>query len=109
VRKKSFQRIKDTVREKTRRTRGDSLECVIADLNRTLRGWFGYFKHARPFTFLRLDKMIRRRLRALLRKHEKRRGLGICRDDHRRWPNAFFANAGLFALHTAWHTARPSR
>lgn len=109
VRKKSFQRIKDTIREKTRRTRGDSLECVVADLNRTLRGWFGYFKHARSRTFQRLDQMIRRRLRACLRKQQKRPGMGICRADHRRWPNAFFANAGLFALHTAWHTARQSR
>ena len=31
VRKKSFDRVKDTIREKTRRRRGDSLECVIAD------------------------------------------------------------------------------
>jgi RNA-directed DNA polymerase len=82
---------------------------VIADLNRTLRGWFGYFKHACPTTFWRLDRMIRRRLRAYLRKQEKRPGLGICREDHRRWLNAFFATAGLFALHAAWHTARQSR
>jgi RNA-directed DNA polymerase len=109
VRKKSFQRLKDTIRDKTRRTRGDSLECVIADLNRTLRGWFGYFKHARPFTFAKLDGMIRRRLRAYLRKQEKRPGLGICRADHQRWTNAFFANAGLFALHTAWQAARQPR
>ena len=109
VRKKSFERVKNAIREKTQRTRGDSLECVIADLNRTLRGWFGYFKHAHPFTFAKLDKMIRRRLRALLRKQEKRPGAGICLADHMRWPNAFFANAGLFALHTAWHTARQSR
>ena len=109
MRKKSFQRLKDTIRDKTRRTRGDSLDCVIADLNRTLRGWFGYFKHARPFTFVKLDGMIRRRLRAYLRKREKRPGLGICRADHQRWPNAFFANARLFALHTAWQAARQSR
>jgi RNA-directed DNA polymerase len=109
VRKKSFQRLKDTIREKTKRTRGQSLAFVIADLNRSLLGWFGYFKHARSRTFTRLDKMIRRRLRALLRKQEKRPGLGICRDDHQRWTNAFFANAGLFALHTAWQAARQSR
>jgi RNA-directed DNA polymerase len=109
VRLKSFQRLRDTIREKTKRTRGQSLEFVIADLNRTLRGWFGYFKHAQPLTFAKLDAMIRRRLRALLRKQEKRPGPGICLNDHRRWPIAFFANAGLFALHTAWHTARQSR
>ncbi|MFZ1102107.1 MAG: reverse transcriptase domain-containing protein [Hyphomicrobiaceae bacterium] len=36
-------------------------------------------------------------------------GLGNSLADCRRWPNAFFATAGLFALHTAWHTARQSR
>jgi RNA-directed DNA polymerase len=109
VRKKSLTRLKDTIREKTKRTRGDSLECVIADLNRTLRGWFGYFKHASPHIFIRIDKMIRRRLRSFLRKQEKRPGFGRCREDQQRWPNAFFAQAGLLALHTAWLTARHSR
>ena len=46
VRKKSLIKLKDSIREKTRRTRGDSLALVIADLNRMLRGWFGYFKQA---------------------------------------------------------------
>jgi RNA-directed DNA polymerase len=108
VRLKSLQRLKDTIREKTKR-RGQSLEYVIADLNPTLRGWFGYFKHAHPFIFSTLDGLIRRRLRALLRKQEKRPGMGLCLADHRRWPNAFFANAGLFALHAAWQTAGQSR
>ena len=31
------------------------------------------------------------------------------RHDHQRWPNAFFAQAGLLALHAAWQTARHSR
>jgi RNA-directed DNA polymerase len=54
--------------------------------------------------------MIRRRLRALLRKQARRRpSVGNRLVDHLRWPNAFFANAGLFALHTAWQTARQSR
>ncbi len=80
-----------------------------ADLNRSLRGWLGTFKQAHPTTFSDIDKMIRRRLRGLLRKQEKRPSAGYCRDDHRRWPNAFFATAGLFALHTACQTARQSR
>jgi RNA-directed DNA polymerase len=50
VRKKSLDRLKDSIREKTRRTRGDSLACTVADLNAMLRGWFGYFKHAHPRT-----------------------------------------------------------
>lgn len=109
VRKKSLTRLKDSIRAKTKRTRGDSLACIVADLNRTLRGWFGYFKHAHPRTFTMLDKFIRRRLRSFLRKQDKRPGFGRCRADHQRWPNAFFAQAGLLALDTAWQTARHSR
>jgi len=109
VRKKSLDRFKEKVREKTRRTRGDSLACIIADLNPMLRGWFGYFKHAHRRTFEGMDGLIRRRLRAILRKQAKRPGFGKCLNDHQRWTNAFFANEGLFALHTAWHLARNPR
>jgi RNA-directed DNA polymerase len=109
VRKKSLTRLKDNIRSKTRRTRGQSLARIIDELNPMLRGWFGYFKHAHPYTFIALDKLIRRRLRSLLRKQEKRPGFGKCQADHQRWPNAFFAQAGLLALHTVWQTARPSR
>jgi RNA-directed DNA polymerase len=109
VRKKSLTRLKDCIRDKTRRTQGQSLKRIVANLNPMLRGWFGYFKHAHPSTFIALDKLIRRRLRAILRKQEKRPGFGRCRADHQRWPNAFFAQAGLLALHTAWAEARHSR
>lgn len=109
VRKKSLMRFKDRIREKTGRTRGDSLARVIADLNPMLRGWFGYFKHAHRHTFRALDQMIRRRLRAILRKQEKRPGVGLRRADHQRWPNTFFAEAGLLALEQAWQAARHSR
>ena len=43
VRKKSLKAFKDKVRAKTGRTRGVSLERIIAELNPMLRGWFGYF------------------------------------------------------------------
>lgn len=109
VRKKSLDKLKETIRVKTRRTRGQSLRVIVADLNRTLRGWFAYFKHAHPRTFEDLDTMIRRRLRAILRKQQGRPGVGNARVDHQRWPNAYFAKAGLFALHTAWQSARQSR
>jgi len=110
VRKKSLDRFKDSIRAKTRRTRGQALAVIVVDLNRLLRGWFGYFKHAHPYTFRPLDQFIRRRLRALLRKQTLRRpGMGLSVADHQRWPNTFFAEAGLLALHTAWQTARHSR
>jgi RNA-directed DNA polymerase len=109
VRDKSLQRFKSSIRERTRRTSGKSLQRLIADLNPLLRGWFGYFKQAHPFTFERLDRFIRRRLRAVLRKQSKRPGFGRCRADHQRWPNAYFAAAGLFALYPAWQAERNSR
>jgi len=109
VRKKSLQRFKDGIRAKTRRTRGASLARVVDDLNPMLRGWFGYFQHAHSSTFRQLDGFIRRRLRALLRKQEKRPGLGRCLADQQRWNNAFFAAAGLFALYPAWQAARHPR
>jgi RNA-directed DNA polymerase len=109
VRKKSLTRFKDKIREKTGRLRGESLARVVESLNPMLRGWFGYFKYAHPSTFTALDGFIRRRLRSMLRQQQKRPGFGRCLADHQRWPNAFFAQAGLLALHTAWQTARYPR
>ncbi len=109
VRKKSLKAFKDRVRAKTGRSRGVSLGRIIAELNPMLRGWFGYFKHVVPSELRLLDGFIRRRLRAVLRKQEKRPGFGRCPDDHQRWPNAFFASSGLFTLSTARYQARQSR
>jgi hypothetical protein len=72
VRSKSLKGIKDKIRAKTRRTRGDSIENIIADLNPTIKGWFEYFKHSHYYTFSSLDGFIRRRLRAILRKQRWR-------------------------------------
>jgi RNA-directed DNA polymerase len=99
-RKKSLQKLKDAIRSKTRRTNGRSLPAIITDVNATLRGWFGYFKHSQPSYFHQLDKWTRMRLRSILRKrrHLKGRGRG---SDHQRWPNIFFEKHGLFTLKTA--------
>ena len=109
VRRKSLRAIRDRIRMRSKRTRGDSLARIIADLNPTLRGWFNYFKHAHPMTFSGMDGFVRRRLRAILRKQEKRPGMGRCRDDHQRWPNKFFATQGLFTMVTARELASQSR
>ena len=76
VRPKSFKALREGIRIKTKRTRGDSLAKIIADLNPMLRGWFNYFKQAHPMVHELIDGFIRRRLRALLRKQEKRPGMG---------------------------------
>ena len=99
-RRKSLDKLKDTIRGKTRRTNGDSLQAIIEDVNRTLVGWFEYFKHSHKTTFPRLDKWIRMRLRSILRKRDKQKGRGRGRD-HWRWPNPYFAEQGLYSLVTA--------
>ena len=109
VRKKSLKALKDKLRSKTGRTRGVSLKSIIEELNPILRGWFGYFKQAHRTVFRMLDGFIRRRLRALLRKREKRPGGGRCHADHKRWPNAYFAEHGLFTLSGAHALASQSR
>ena len=100
-RKKSMDKIKETIRHKTRRTSGESMKCMIGELNKSLRGWYEYFKHSHKTTFPRIDSWIRMRLRSILRKRRggKGRGRGA---DHQRWPNAYFANLGLFTV-TAAH------
>jgi len=106
-RKKSLKELKDAVRLKTRRTHGHSLSVIIADVNRTLVGWYGYFKHSHG-SCEDLDAWIRTRLRALLRKRagfRRRRRTA----DHLRWPNRFFAAQGLFSLAQTHAAARQSR
>ena len=109
VRRKSLKAMRDRIRSRTGRTRGDSLRSIIAELNPVLKGWFGYFKHAHPWTFDGMDGFVRRRLRSLLRKQQKRAGAGHTLADHHRWPNAFFAELGLFTMTEAHAHASRSR
>jgi RNA-directed DNA polymerase len=106
-RKKSMSKLKDTIREKTRRTDGRSLRVICEDLNRTLRGWFEYFKHSKENVFEAIDGYTRGRLRSILRKRMAKRGRG-CGKDHQRWPNAYFNTMGLFSLRQAYLVARRS-
>jgi RNA-directed DNA polymerase len=106
-RKKSLQKLKAAVRQKTRRANGHSLAVIIADVNRSLVGWLEYFKHSHG-SFRDLDKWIRMRLRSILRKRHRGRGCGRGRD-HQRWPACFFVAQGLFSLRLAHAAARQSR
>jgi RNA-directed DNA polymerase len=99
-RTKSVKKLKDALRAKTRRNTGQPLALIIADVNRTLRGWFAFFQHSPRYWFRPLDSWLRMRLRSILRRRQHRRGRGRGRD-HQRWPNAFFAGQGLFDLTTA--------
>lgn len=105
-RTKSRAKLKDAVRQKTRRTNGHSLAVIIADVNRTLQGWFGYFKHSHG-SFAKLDGWIRRRLRSILRKRVRGHACPVWRDN-RRWPDRLFAAHGLFSLAQAHAAFRQS-
>lgn len=106
-RDKSLRKLKDRVRSQTRRTNGHSLERIIVDLNRTLRGWWEYYQYSHPTTFPRLDQWIRMRLRSILRKRQGKRGRGRG-SDHQRWPNDFFAELRLLSLKAASEAALQS-
>jgi RNA-directed DNA polymerase len=96
-RPKSTMKLRDSIREKTPRKNGESLETIIKQVNASLRGWFGYFKHSSRRAFDAIDAWVRMRLRSILRRRSKRRGRGAGHD-HYRWPNAYFQQLGLFNL-----------
>ena len=74
---RSIERINETIRQKTGRSRGTSLKTIVRELNVYLTGWLGFFWIVTGETAKRmlhkLDGHIRRRLRALLLKQWKRR------------------------------------
>lgn len=97
-RKKSLEKLQEKLRPLTKRTNGQSLSAIFAKVNPILRGWHGYFQDSHPTGLKRPDGWLRRRLRALLRKRQKRPGYGMTQDDHQAWPNRWFAEQGLFSL-----------
>jgi RNA-directed DNA polymerase len=100
-RSKSHRKVVDRIRELTPRKSGVSIECTIARLNRSLRGWFNYFRHCFWNIFDDYDGMIRRRLRRILLKRHRRNPKRLPRT--RRWPDAYFSELGLYSLREA-HT-----
>jgi RNA-directed DNA polymerase len=104
-RQKSLMKLKERVRAKTSRLDGRSLKEIVADVNRTLRGWYGYFQHSKSSAFSGMDGYVRRRLRSLLQWRLDGRGKGIG-DAHHRWPNTWFAQRGLWSLAAAHEYTR---
>lgn len=101
VRPKSLDKIKENLRRHTPRKSGQSLAVQIERLNRVLIGWFNYFRSVPHRTHVQLDKLVRRRLRSMLC---KRRGWAMSWGHGyalTQWPNAFFAEQGLFSLEGA--------
>ncbi len=96
-RKKSLDKLKETIREKTKSGRPGNLKDIIREINHGTRGWFEYFKHSQNTVFKPLDGWIRQRLRQILRRRHKGSTRAACRD-YQRWPVAYFAKLGLISL-----------
>ena len=132
--KRSRDRIDKKIRELTPRNWGHSLKGCIQRLKRYLLGWVGFFwvcTAAEERTFSNLDAHLRRRLRALVLRHWKRRRFIVRRlirlgvkpatawrsiyGEHRSWwalshtsavdrglRNAYFAERGLVSILDEW-------
>lgn len=108
---KSEQRLKDKLRQTTRRNRGRSFAQIIKELNQQLRGWLEYYRYAMMKKKLRnLESWLKHRLRCYRLKQCKRaKGmflflfkLGVPRD--RSWSTAsnrrgWWAKASTPAAH----------
>ncbi len=74
ISKASLRKIKDKIRRITKRNRGISLKALIKELNRTICGWFHYFKYTKSKSQMKqLDSWIRRRIRCFRIKQRKRK------------------------------------
>jgi RNA-directed DNA polymerase len=70
---KSMKRFKERIREISGRSRGISIEKMVEELARYMRGWVGYYGFCETPTTLRdLNSWIRRRLRCVVWKQWKR-------------------------------------
>src|ERR1700733_9898631 len=99
-RKKSLNRLREKLREHTRRNNGQSLDCIIRRINPILRGWYNYFRFSKLNALQSVDGWIRGGLRSILRKRARWKG-GAKGKDHYRWRNLFFDEVGLFNLTAA--------
>jgi group II intron reverse transcriptase/maturase len=95
VAKSARARAERQIRQRTKRSRSESLAQRIKSVNSFLQGWVGYFALAdTPSIFRELDKWIRRRMRMFLWKQWKRartrfqnlRKLGL--SEHLAWEGA---------------------
>jgi RNA-directed DNA polymerase len=98
-RKKSTDKLRHRLRQLSRRNRPDSLQTICGELAPVQRGWFNFFRAGNvQQKFQVLDEWLRRRLRSLLRRRKKLRGISPRGRDHQRWPNSYFTEHGFFSL-----------
>jgi len=77
--KSSEKRLRNKLKEKTRRNRGMSIDQLIKELNPILRGWLNYFQYASmKKKLLKIVGWLRRRIRCFRLKQCKR-AIGVSR------------------------------
>lgn len=100
------QRLSRRIRELTPRTWGSSLRACMEQVNRYLRGWYGYFRlcterGARRFE--RFDARVRRRLRAIIVRQKGRRPRYLYRHLRACGVPAGMAHKTAFRRRGVWH------
>ena len=124
--KRSRDRLRAKIRELTPRTWGQSLRDCIKAISQCLLGWIGYFRVCTKESLQRLifaDAHIRRRLRAIVLRHWRRRRnkklrftagrrgwwpQSISHRAHAVLPVRYFADRGLVSLEAEWRRNRPT-
>lgn len=97
ISKKAISRVTRKIHEETsRRWLLDPPEKRVAELNRILRGWCGYFDQGPVFQpYRKVARYTERRMRRWLMKKHKRRGTG-----YRQYPDEYlYGKLGLFHPH----------
>ena len=73
VHEKALQKLKEKLKQLTRRNRGNSLEQVLGEVNRSMEGWLNYYAMADMRKNLKeLTQWLRRRIRMYIWKQWKR-------------------------------------
>jgi group II intron reverse transcriptase/maturase len=116
--KRSNERLRETIREKTPRNWGNSLAACMTSLNVYLLGWMGFFGLCTEGilrTLRYMDAHIRRRLRAIQLKHWKtkrtiaRKLIALGVKPKTAWRRVYEGNKSLWALSIASATERALR
>ena len=102
----ALERLRQRLRELTRRTSGRSLEQIAEGLRAYVPGWKAYFRLAQtPTVMRRLDAWLRHRLRAVQLK-QWRRGPTIFRELRKLGASEELAARVASQAHRWWHNSR---
>lgn len=96
-RQKSQFKLRESLRSKLSRSRPGSVRTIATEVNRTLRGWYTYFKWSQPTAMQRVDEWTRERIRHILRRRRGRYGMVHARERNE-YGIQWFAEQGLVSL-----------